>query len=226
MEPEQSARLEHILGHMPVAVAILDCANLHFRYANLYLLSLFEEPWRSQGVTGRALEEVVSEEVRKAAQPILQQVCSTGQSVRLTDISYEGFLEMRGRTYWRISIERSKGFTALDRDFKEQSSAQTVHETQSGENELVVTIEDVTSLVRSRLHLEAIHYVSSAIAGPFALPRVLDRILQSVQELVGSTHCAVLLIDHFVSSDEESRIRFSRNTSMLKYIIPRVVHLQ
>ena len=61
MEPEQSARLEHILGYMPVGVANLDCTNLHFRYANSYLLSLLDEPWRSEGVVGHALDEVVSE---------------------------------------------------------------------------------------------------------------------------------------------------------------------
>ena len=64
MEPEQSARLEHIVGHMPVGVAILGCANLRFRYANPYLLSLLEEPWRSKGVIGHALDEVVSEDLK------------------------------------------------------------------------------------------------------------------------------------------------------------------
>src|SRR6266702_1394812 len=115
MEPEQSARLEHILGHTPVGVAILDCANLRFRYANSYLLSWLEEPWRSQGVIGHALDEVISEEVHKAAEPILHQVCSMGQSIRLSDLPYEGSLEMRGRTYWRISIELSPDFATQDR---------------------------------------------------------------------------------------------------------------
>ncbi len=198
MEPEQSVRLEHIFEHLPVGVAILDCANLRFRYANLYLLSLLEEPWASKGLVGHALDEVASEEVWKAVQPILQQVCTTGQSVRFDDVPYEGSLEIRGRTYWRVSIELSPEPAPQGQSLTEQSPL----ETQNSENELLVTIEDVTGLVRSRLHMEAIHYVSSAIAGPFALPRVLDRILQSAQELVGSTRCAVLLVDNFVSTDE------------------------
>ncbi len=207
MEPEQSARLEHILGHMPVGVAILECANLRFRYANPYLLSLLEEPWCSKGVIDHTLDEVVSKEVRKAAQPILQQVCSTGQSIRLNDVPYEGSLEVRGRTYWQISIELSPRPTPYDQDFKEQPSSQSASETQNSEKELLVTIEDVTSLVRSRLRLEAIHYVSSAIAGPFALPRVLDRILQSVQELVGSTRAGR---DRYTRAD--GRIRLAQRS--------------
>jgi len=53
--------------------------------------------------------------------------------------------------------------------------------------------------VRARMHIDAIHYISSAIAGPFALPQVLDRILQAVQELVGSTRCAILLLEDSIS---------------------------
>src|SRR5437660_4681132 len=118
MEPEQSARLEHIVGHMPVGVAILDCVNLRFRYASPYLLSLLEEPWRSNGVIGHALDEVVAEEVYKAAQLILQQVCSTGQSISLNDVPYEGSLEMRGRTYWRISLELSPSLASHDQSLR------------------------------------------------------------------------------------------------------------
>ena len=198
MEPEQSARLEHILEHMPVGVAILDCASLRFRYANPYLLSLLEEPWRSRGVIGHGLKEVVSEEVRKVAEPVIQQVCATGQKVRFDDVPYEGSLEMRGRTYWRVSIELAPGSESSE----QKSEGLAVAGSQNVDNELLVTIEDVTGLVRSRLHLDAIRYISSAIAGPFALPRVLDRILQSVQELVGSTRCAVLLIDDLASTNE------------------------
>src|SRR6266702_2737735 len=71
----------------------------------------------------------------------------------------------------------------------------------SGET-LHLIVEDVTGKVRSRMHIEAIHYISSAIAGRFALPHVLERTLQAVQELVGSTRCAILLIESSVSGNE------------------------
>ena len=174
VEPEQSVRLEHMLSSMTVGAAILDCANRRIHYANSYLLSLLEEPWRSQGVLGYVLDEVVPDEVHKLALPLIQQVCSTGQSVKLQDIPYEGFLEMRGRTYWNVGIERS-------------------------DDTVQIIIEDVTNQARSRLYLNAIQHISAAIVGPFALPKVLDRILQAVHEMVGSTRCAVLLIDHSVS---------------------------
>src|SRR5579872_595774 len=192
MEPEQSAQLEFILGHLTMGVAILGCADLRFLYVNPYLQSLIDEPWRSQGVVGHTLEEVATSDVQKIAMPLLREVCATGQRVSWTNIPYEGFLAARGRTYWNISIEPT---TAGDHISHEQ-----IH----GDS-LLITIQEVTDIARSRLYLNAIQYISSAIAGPYALPLVLDRILQSVQDLVGSTRCAVLLLDSSVSGSESSR---------------------
>jgi PAS domain S-box-containing protein len=194
MNQAQPALLEHILEGMPVGVAILDCTDLRFLYVNSYLLSLLDPRWHSQSVVGRTFNEVIPQEVRKLAEPHLQQVCLTGQRLTFSDLPYEGFLEKRGRTYWQVSIELSIGSAS--------SMPGEVHayiETHNVERTLLITIEDVTNQVRSRLHLDAIHYISSAILGRFALPQVLDRILQAVQELVGSTRCAILLIDHSVS---------------------------
>ena len=69
---------------------------------------------------------------------------------------------------------------------------------------LLVTIEDVTEKVRARMHIDAIHYISSAIARGAALPHVLDRVLQAVQELVGSTRCAILLLETPSAASERS----------------------
>jgi signal transduction histidine kinase len=200
MELQQSRQLEYILGRMLVGVAILDCTDLRMRYVNPYLLSLLEESWRSQGVIGQCLAEIAPAEVLTVALPILQQVCSSGQSKRFSDVPYEGFLKTRGRTYWRVSIEPSPDF-ASDAGVHEQAGT-GVQQLSNACGALLVTVEDETSLVRSRLHTKAIHNVSSAIAGPLALPQVLDYILQAVQEMVGSTRCAVILIDQPISSPE------------------------
>ncbi|MHB8600611.1 MAG: sensor histidine kinase [Ktedonobacteraceae bacterium] len=189
MEPEQSAQLEFILGHLATGVAILGCADLRFLYVNPYLQALIDEPWRSEGVVGHTLEEIATSEVQKIAIPLLREVCATDQRVSWTNIPYEGFLAARGRTYWNVSIEPT---TASGRLPHEQTHADT----------LLITLEEVTDIARSRLYLNAIQYISSAIAGPYALPLVLDRILQSVQDLVGSTRCAVLLLDNSVSGSE------------------------
>jgi PAS domain S-box-containing protein len=198
MEPEQSRQLEYILGHMTIGVAILDCADLRVRYVNSYLLSLLEEAWQCQGVRGLRLSEIAPGEVLTVALPILQQVCSSSQSTRFCDVPYEGLLKTRGRTYWHVSVEPLPD-TATEPKGRPHSEAQP---SQRVCDALLVTVEDNTSLARSRLHIKAIHNVSSAIAGPFALPQVLDRILQAVQEMVGSTRCAVILIDQPMSSLE------------------------
>ncbi len=194
MNPAQPALLEHILERMPVGVALLDCTDLRVLYINSYLQSLLDQSWRTQSLIGHTLDEVAPHEVQKAAMPLIRQVCSTGQNVTFSDIPYEGFLETRGRTYWQVSIELSTN-SMSNMPYEGQ-----VHtDTHNPEHTLLITIEDVTNLVRSRLHLNAIHHISSAMLGRFALPQVLDSILQAVQELVGSTRCAILLIDQAIS---------------------------
>lgn len=192
MEPEQSARLEYIPEHLATGIAILDCANLRIRYINSYLRSLLDEPWRTQNpqsITGRTLEETMPGELLKVALPLLEHVCSTGQKRSWTDVPYEGFLAARGRTYWHVTIE-PVAFNETQPDGQQKADS------------LLITLEEVTELARSRIYLNAIQYISSAISGPYALPLVLDRILQSVQDLVGSTRCAVLLLDTSVSGYE------------------------
>ncbi|WP_376794657.1 PAS domain-containing protein [Thermogemmatispora sp.] len=177
-------QLEQILGHIAVGAAVLDGTDLRVLYINQYLTSLLSEPWRSQGVVGHRLPEILPPELVPTVVPYLQRARSLRQSQVFQDVPYEGLLASRGRTYWRISL------------------IPVTWEGQQGEGEskglreaLLVTVEDVTSQVRSRLLLKAMQHISAAIAGPFALPEVLDRILQAVEEMVGSTRCAILLLE-------------------------------
>ncbi len=183
MEPGQAERREYIPGHGSVGVAILNAASLRIRYANPYILALLEEPERTRDAVGRSVDEVLPAEICNVALPIFEYVAQSGQAVYYTEVPYEGSLETRGRTYWRISIERSGVAQSVQISGEEQQF------------ELLIIVEDITDTVRSRLHLQATHSITSAIAGPSALPLVLDRILQALQELVGANRCAVLLID-------------------------------
>ncbi len=193
----QHALSEHILDRMPVGVALLDCTDLRVLYINSYLQSLLDQPWRTQNPAGHTFDEVAPHEVQKAAVPLIRQVCSTDQIMTFSDIPYEGFLETRGRTYWRVSIELSRN------SMSNMPYGGQVHtDTHNPKHTLLITLQDVTNLVRSRLHLDAIHHISSAMLGRFALPQVLDSILQAVQELVGSTRCAILLIDQAISNSK------------------------
>src|SRR5262249_25991103 len=156
MEPGQSRQLEYILGHMTIGVAILDCAGLRVRYVNSYLLSLLEEAWHCQDVIGLRLAEIAPGEVLTVALPILQQVCSSGQSIRFCDVPYEGLLKTRGRTYWHVSVEALPD-SVTEANERPDSEAQA---SQRLRDALIVTVEDNTSLARSRLHIKAIHNVS------------------------------------------------------------------
>src|SRR5438874_1317155 len=191
MGPEHSVQLESIFRYMSVGVAIIDCSNWRIRYANPYLLSLLDQLQLSQVVIGRRLDEVIPEDLWVITHPFIEQVCATGRRMSWPDIPYEGFLARRGRTSWRVTIERT-----------EVQEPDAGRESDNAVHTVLVTIEDVTELARSRLYVNAIDSISSAIVGPFALPLVLERILQAVQEMVGSTRCAILLIDDWESGSE------------------------
>ncbi|MBO0777698.1 MAG: PAS domain-containing protein [Ktedonobacteraceae bacterium] len=179
MEPGLAEHLTYILGSVPVGVAVLDSTNLRILYINPYLQAYLEE---GRDVVGQPIAEVLPAEIYHAAVPLLQQVSSTGEAVRLEEVPFEGFLEVRGRTYWRITI------SCMPAGSRER---------------LLITIEDVTEVARARLHLNAIHHISATIADASGVPRVLDRILQALQDMVGSRRCAVFLIDQPTGQDDQ-----------------------
>ncbi len=185
MEPGHVKPLEYMLNNLTIGVAMLDAHSLRIRYINPYLHALLQQPWRNQDIIDRSVEEILPAKLPGNILPLLQHIAETGQSIRYAEAPFEGFLETRGRTYWRISIERRH----------EESDACEEKRDKSSEYLLFVTVEDVTESVRSRLHLNAIHYISSAIAGPSSLHLVLDRILQVLQDMFGSKRCAIFLID-------------------------------
>jgi hypothetical protein len=195
MEPGQAAQLDHILRHVSVGVAILNSTSLRIHFANPYILAFLDEPWCYQNVVGLRIDEVLPTQICDIALPLLQKVRESGQAVHYAEVPYEGSLETRGRTYWQISIEPST---------PENATAETTDQSP----DLLVVAEDVTDKVRSRLHLQAIHSITSAIAGPSALHHVLDRILQALQDLVGANRCAVLLIDPPAGSNEMQDIGY------------------
>src|SRR5947207_13609906 len=217
MNSVQPALLEHILERMPVGVVILDCTNHHILYINTYLQSLLPSPWHTQSPINHSLREIMPNEEYKIVEPLIQDVCLTGRGVTFSDIPYEGFLETRGRTHWHITIELPQSTL-----YEEQESI----DLQNTELRLLITIKDVTNHVRSSLHLNAIHQISSAILERSALPQVLDSILQAVQDLVGSTRCAIILLDHTVSvNNQEKNDLLDKNTPTALVAAQKGLHL-
>ena len=212
MQPEQSAQLDRLLRYMSVGFAILSYPDLRLRYANPYLVSLLDQPVRAEDVLGKPIQEIITDELFKIAFPFLEQAYNTGERKQWDAIPYEGFLAARGRTYWRVTVERSGNDSGEEAAASSHSAAST----------LLITIEDVTDLARSHLYVEAIHSITAAIVGPFALPGVLDRILQAVQDMVGSTRCAILLIDNSVSGIEFRYPGYAINRELLADTPPTV----
>lgn len=188
MEAGIFAQLDSVLQRMSVGIVLLRCADFRVIYANPYAQSLVELRWRVEGVVGRDIADIIPDDLRELALPILREVSATGQRRGWSDLPYEGFLAARGRTNWRVSVER----------IASSQAGQYLAEQPVGDM-LLVTIEDVTELARSRLYVNAIQNISSDIVGPFTLKKVLEHILQAVQEMVGSTRCAIVLIDRSVT---------------------------
>jgi len=107
------------------------------------------------------------------------------ETVEYAELPYEGLLYARGRTYWHVTIK--KVYKLFDMD-----------------ETLLIRVEDVTEKVRSRLYLNAINAISFTIVGTYAIPLVLDRILHAVSELAGATRCAILLVDHSISGNDNT----------------------
>ena len=189
MEQEQTAQIEALLGCLSVGVAVLDSTDLHIHYLNAYLRTQIEKHWHLQDVIGQRIDRLLPEEVRKNVLACLHTVALTGESIEYAELPYEGFLQTRGRTHWHVTLKR-------------------VRETLGYLDSIVVMVEDVTEIVRSRILLNAIKHVSSAIAEAYALPQVLDRILYSVREMVSATHCAILLVEHTLPEVDEVQPTF------------------
>jgi len=175
MQDGHTSQLEYVLDALTTGAAVIDTSALRILYVNAYLHELLGEPWRNQNIINSHLEDILPRKVYMAAQPVFEQVVSSGSPIYFDEVPYEGFLEERGRTYWRLAIHPIQ--------IPAQSSA------------LVITVEDVTEAVRSRLHLNAIHHISSAIADDSALSLVLNRILQALQDMVGSRRCAIFFMN-------------------------------
>ncbi|GCE07017.1 PAS domain-containing protein [Dictyobacter aurantiacus] len=201
MDPEYGTQLEYTLDTLSVGVALLDGSDFRIRYVNPYLRSLLVALLRQQEVVGRSASELLPETINAALLPLLRQVASGGERVELAEVPFEGFLEIRGRTYWRITIE---SYTATDKPGQAGAPGNGVaFGSKPGQTRhLRVMLEDITEAVRARLHIQAVHAISSALAGPASLPLVLERILNVLQETFGSKRCAIILRDNSVPAIE------------------------
>ena len=185
MTVEEYTQLDLLFDDLSIGIVILDATHLNIHFVNAYAYRQLEKHLRSHPLQQLGVQDFLPEEMCTFIHPILQQVATTKQQVQYTEVPYEGFQEERGRTYWRITIKSPPAFIQTP--------------LTSTENTVFITLEDVTQVVRTRLYMHALERVSSAIAtGAHALPLVLDRILDAVHELTGSTHCAILLIDTFI----------------------------
>ncbi len=206
MKQEQLAQFEALFGYLPVGIAILDGPDLRICYLNSYVRALLDEqqPSFHTGI-GQRIEELLPKKIHKNVLECLYHVAATGVSRTYNELPHEGFLQTRGRTYWRITIKKNSALPNLP-------------------DALFVTIEDVTEKVRLRLHLQAIQHVSSAIVGAYTLSTVFERVLHYATELIAVAHGAVFLIDHTISGYDEVQNALSSTRRRVTIAAQKGVH--
>ncbi len=191
----QQGLLEHfevLFGRFSVGMVVLDDIELRVRYLNTYLLKQLQKYGRNEDIQGKSIAEFLPEHIRESVLAYLRTLPATENVIQYNELPFDGLVYSRGRTYWHVIIQK--------RDIDQT---------------LLILLEDVTEEVRSRLQLHAIYTLSTAIAGTYALPLVLDRVLSSVHELVGATHCAVLLVESLnVRNEYERSSSFVRRATL------------
>ena len=197
--------LEDVLGAQSIGVAILDTRTLCIRYVNPYLNELSTALWQRQCVIGSHVSELVPASLSAHVVALLTQVATTRQATELAEVPFEGFLELRGRTYWCVTLEYRAAV-------------------QESEDALLITLKEITETVRARLHIQAIHAISSAQAGPASLPLVLERILHVLKETFGSKRCAIFLLDHSLPA-METQLAELEGSDATAADAPLLVHL-
>ena len=91
-----------LLGSAPAGMLVLGGRDLRAKYANAAYLQFLDEPFRSEGIVGRTLEEFVPGAVPQGLVDLFHKIAETGEPHLDTEYRHEGFA--RGTTYWRYSV--------------------------------------------------------------------------------------------------------------------------
>ncbi|GCF10947.1 ATP-binding protein [Dictyobacter arantiisoli] len=193
MNAGYTTHLEYILNTLSAGVALLDADTLTIRYVNPYLATAGAALWQSAPMVGQTIAQILPAPFYTTIQPLLLQARESRQRMEWAEVPFEGFLEERGRTYWHITLELHTPASSI---------ISNLTETPETTEMLMITLEDNTNAVRARLQLQAIHAISSALAGPSSLPLVLERILHVLRQMFGSKRCAIFLLDHSLPAVE------------------------
>jgi signal transduction histidine kinase len=131
-----------LLQAAPAGICVLDGAELRVKYANAAYLQFLDEPFRSEGLIGRTLEEFVPLAREQGLVDVFKRVAETGQPYTNPEYRHEGF--ERGTTFWRYSL--------LPFYFGQASASDAL----ASERDLMIVAIEVTDQVRNRQQAEAL----------------------------------------------------------------------
>jgi PAS domain S-box-containing protein len=132
---EERSLYEHVLQAAPAGVCVIDGETLRVRWANRAFQEFLEEPFRTDGVEGRHLPELVPQAEEGGLVDLFRRAAATGRPHVESEYEHRGF--SRGTTWWRWSLlprERPGGrrdLTLLALDVTEQVRARQLAEAQA-----------------------------------------------------------------------------------------------
>ncbi len=131
-----------LLQAAPAGICVLDGAELRVKFANTAYLQFLDEPFRSEGLVGRTLEEFVPRAREQGLVDLFHRVAETGEPYTNPEYRHEGF--RRGATFWRYSL--------LPFYFGQASPADAL----ASERDLMIVAIEVTEQVTTRRQLETL----------------------------------------------------------------------
>jgi signal transduction histidine kinase/PAS domain-containing protein len=131
-----------LLQAAPAGICVLDGAELRVKYANTAYMQFLDDPFRSERLIGRTLEEFVPFAREQGLVDLFHHVAETGEPYTNPEYRHEGF--RRGATFWRYSL--------LPFYYGEASPADALTQ----ERDLMIVAIEVTEQVENRRQLESL----------------------------------------------------------------------
>ncbi|MGE5603357.1 MAG: PAS domain-containing protein, partial [Nitrososphaerales archaeon] len=131
-----------LLQSAPAGICVLSGRELRVKYANPAYEQFLDEPFRSEGITGRTLEEFIPLAREQGLVDLFYRIAETGEPHLETEYRHEGFA--RGTTFWRYSV--------LPFYYGNASPADAL----GAERDLMLVAIEVTEQVRNRQELESL----------------------------------------------------------------------
>ena len=113
-----------LLEHAPVGIAVVEEDTLRIRLANAHLYGLLDEPYRSEGIMGLRLDEIIPDCKESGLASLIREVRRSGRAAGRKALWLEGLAG--GPAYWEVTAASVAGSGPDERAMMIQVAGATV----------------------------------------------------------------------------------------------------